>query len=196
MKPESALWQEMRAKFLLPGDRADRIENSFGEGIPDTSLCLAGEDVWVELKAPLEPKRATTVLMTSNGNHALLQSQINWFARQRQAKGVAFIIIGTDQRVMLVDGVKHADHFNTWTVKEMMSNSLDCFPRPVGKDQWRILRNVIFTAARYRRLHLHAQAQHLLSTMEREQVDGGSVARRSSRVEARPDPPRGNRRGR
>src|SRR4249919_4400266 len=100
-KPENKLWQNMRTNMLTKGDRVDRIENSVSSGAPDVNGCLAGEDVWVELKAPTEPKRAETPLMTSNGNHPLLQSQINWFARQAQAGGIAYILIRTDKRLML-----------------------------------------------------------------------------------------------
>ena len=178
MKPEARLWQVMKDKMGLPGlDRLDRVENAVISGQPDVNGCLAGEDVWVELKAPTEPKRATTVLMTSNGNHPLLQSQINWFARQRQAGGIAFILVRTDKRMMLVDGTKHADDFNKWTVSEMVTNSIAVFSVPTKQEEWRLLRNVIFTASRHRRLHHHARAQQLLDDLEREAVAGDRGAR-------------------
>lgn len=178
MKPEARLWHVMKDRMALPGvDRLDRVENAVTSGQPDVNGCLSGEDVWIELKAPKEPKRATTVLMTSNGNHQLLQSQINWFARQRQAGGIAFILVRTDKRMMLVDGTKHADDFNKWTVNVMMANSIVVFDVPTKQEDWRLLRNVIFTASRYRRLHQHARAQQLLDELEREALAGDCGAR-------------------
>lgn len=177
MKPEARLWQVMRDNMFLPGaDRADRVENAVLSGQPDVNACLAGEDVWVELKAPKEPKRASTVLMTSNGNHPLLQSQINWFAKQRQAGGIAFILVRTDKRMMLVDGTKHGDNFNKMTVEQMAAIAIYCAPVPTPHIEWRMLRNVIFTASRHRRLHHHARAQQLLDDLERR--EGGVVSDR------------------
>ncbi len=182
MKPEARLWQAMKAHMWMPGDRLDRVENAVTDGQPDVNGCLAGEDVWVELKAPTEPKRATTVLMTSNGNHQLLQSQINWFARQRQAGGIAFILVRTDHRMMLVDGTKHADAFNKFTVPQMVAASLFWSPVPTPAIEWRMLRNVIFTASRHRRLHNHASAQLMLADLERKGVAGDSLPGRAPAV--------------
>lgn len=174
MKPEARWWQNIRTNMLVRGDRMDRIENSVGSGQPDTNGCLAAEDVWIELKAPVEPKRADTPLMTSNGNHPLLQSQINWFARQAQAGGIAFILMRTDQRVILIEGTKYgtSQAFNRYTVAQMINVALMVFDLPMKQNDWRLLRNVIFTAARHRRLDQHARAQQLLDDMERERVAG------------------------
>lgn len=167
MKPEARFYQTLKSRFLLPMDRMDRIENSFGEGIPDTNMCLSGEDIWCELKAPTEPKRATTRLMTSNGNHPLLDSQINWFIRQRQAGGIGFILLRTDKRIMLVDGSLHSKEFNDWTVEQMINRSIYHVPLPMPAHEWSMLRHVTFTASRHHRLDRHASAQKLLNDMER-----------------------------
>jgi hypothetical protein len=177
MKPEARLWQSMRSKMVLPADRFDRIENSMGSGYPDVNATIAAEDVWIELKAPREPKRASTPLMTSNGNHPLLESQINWFIRQRQSGGIAFILVRTDCRIMLLDGTKHMKMFNGWTVKEMIAASLYTCDVPTKIEDWRMLRNVIFTASRYHRLHQHSKAQQLLDDMERRKLAGDSKSR-------------------
>lgn len=181
MKPEARLWQAMSKKMWMPGDRLDRIENALLSvtGQPDVNGCLAGEDVWVELKAPTEPKRPTTPLMTSNGNHPLLQSQMNWFARQKQAGGIAFILVRTDKRMMLIDGTVYGtgDHFNRYTVAQMERIALFTASVPTAQEDWRLLRNVIFTASRHRRLHHHARAQQLLDDLEREAVAGDRGAR-------------------
>ena len=168
-KPETLLWKVMKDRLPYPGDRLDRIENFVASGQPDVNGCLAGEDVWIELKAPKEPKRSTTRLMTCNGNHALLPSQVNWMIRQRQAGGIAFILVRTDKRIMLIEGTKHAEQFNSMTVPEMMLASLYQCSIPMAKDNWRMLRHVIYTASRYQRLAGHAKAQQLLDDLERGQ---------------------------
>jgi hypothetical protein len=143
--------------MLLPGDRLDRVENSVATGQPDTNGCLASEDIWCELKAPTEPKLAKTALMTSNGNHPLMDSQINWFCRQEAAGGIAFILIRTDKRLMLVDGTRHARTFNAYTVSEMVASSLFVASVPTESSDWLLLRNVMFTASRHHRKARHAQ---------------------------------------
>lgn len=183
-----------------PRDRLTRIENSVLSGAPDVNGCLEGEDVWIELKAPTEPKRATTPLLTRSGNHPLLLSQINWFAQQRQAGGIAFILLRTDKHIFLVDGTKHADTINEWTVPMFIERSTLVCPVPTPANQWGLLRNVIFTASRYRRLHQHASAQQLLLDLERgeEDVAGDRDAGRAPAVApgaAATARPRGRRRG-
>lgn len=172
MKPEARLWTAMRDKLFKPGvDRYDRIENALlsVSGQPDVNACLDGEDVWVELKAPIEPKRDDTPLLGCSANHELLQSQINWMTKQKQAGGIAFVLIRTDKRIMLIDGTTYATghHFNRYTVNQMIRVSLFHVTLPMKSDDWRLLRNVIFTASRYRRLHKHASAQLMLNDLER-----------------------------
>jgi len=165
LKPEARLWASVRTHLKRDLDRIDRVENAVADGQPDVNGCIQGEDVWIELKAPSEPKRATTALMANN--HKLLQSQVNWFARQRQAGGIAFILLRTETLLLLVDGTKHADNFNSMTVAKMKASSLFATTVPTPQQQWSLLRNVIFTASRYRRLHQHASAQLMLDELER-----------------------------
>lgn len=177
MKPETRFGNAIRNNMITPSDRYDRIENSVSFGLPDTNMCLAGEDVWAELKAPCEPKRATTPLMS--GNHPLLQSQMNWFKRQAQAGGIAFILARTDwPRTILIDGTAHGDEFNSWTLAQMLDHALWSHEGRMNPDQWKMLRNVLFTATRYRRLHRHARAQDLLNDLERGGVVGNRHPRR------------------
>lgn len=170
MKPEARFYHTMAKRMVKPLDRLDRIENSIGSGYPDTNMTLDSEDVWVELKAPTEPKRPTTPLMTSNGNHPLLDSQINWFCRQRQSGGIAFILVRTDRRIMLIDGTRWAKEFNSWTVETMVSRALFSCPVPTPLNKWRELRATIFTASRYHRLDRHQRAQQLLDELERKKL--------------------------
>lgn len=166
-KPEGKFWSTLRHKLPHATDRLDRIENDVTFGIPDVNGCLNGEDVWIELKAPKEPARATTALMTRSGNHPLLETQINWFCRQRQAGGVAFILIRTDQRIMLVEGTMYAKMFNNWTVSEMVDHSLYVCPVPTPKQEWEMLRHVIFTTCRYNRVHRDERSHKLLDDLQR-----------------------------
>ncbi len=181
MKPEARLWQAVDKNMRKPRDRLTRIENSVLSGAPDVNGCLEGEDVWIELKAPTEPKRASTPVLKRSGNHPLLLSQINWMAQQRQAGGIAFILLRTDKHIFLVNGTKHADDINNWTVNDFLEKSMLVCPVPTPVNQWGLLRNVIFTASRHRRLHQHASAQQLLLDLERGQegVAGDRDAGRS-----------------
>lgn len=122
-----------------PRDRIDRIETGVTvEGMPDVNACLDGAECWVEIKAPKEPKRATTPLFGSN--HKLSTSQRNWFKRQVIAGGRAHILVCTDVRWMLV-GAEHADALNTMTVAEMMRAASWTAMKPVrGEGPWMALR--------------------------------------------------------
>jgi len=166
-KPEGKFWSTLRQKMVLGVVRLDRIENDVTFGIPDVNGCLDGEDVWIELKAPKEPARASTPLMTRSGNHALLETQINWFRRQRQAGGIAFILVRTDKRIMLVEGTLYAKVFNTWTVGEMVDHSLFVCKVPTPKQEWEMLRHVIFTASRHHRVHRSKRSHKLLDDLQR-----------------------------
>lgn len=188
MKPEARLWQSIKTRMALPADRFDRIENSFGAGYPDLNATIDAEDIWIELKAPKEPKRATTALMTSNGNHPLMESQINWFIRQRRAGGIAFILVRTDKRILLIDGTRHAKVFNTLTVDQLYAIAILVCPVPTPQQEWRMLRATLFTASRYHRLTQHKRAQQLLDDMERRKLVGDRKPGQRDRREARREP--------
>lgn len=187
MKPEARLWQAIKNKLALPRDRFDRIENSLGSGYPDVNATIDAEDIWIELKAPAEPKRTITPLMTANGNHPLLESQINWFCRQRQAGGIAFILVRTERHLMLVDGTQHAKVFNDWTLTQMCAAAILTASVPTPRDQWRLLRATLFTASRYHRLDRHKRAQQLLDDMERRKLAGDREPGQRNRIGTRQD---------
>jgi hypothetical protein len=106
---------------MVPGDRIDRIENLVGVGHPDVNMCLSGIELWVEIKAPIEPKRPGTPLFGSN--HKLSQDQKNWLLAQRNAKGRAFIYIATQNRLLLIAS-KLADGLNEMTTPELIEHAL------------------------------------------------------------------------
>ena len=101
-------------------DRIDRIENVVLAGMPDVNYCFEGVEGWIEMKAPTEPKRASTPLFGSN--HKLSQEQKNWFKRQDNAQGRGYILIATDKRWILMMGSK-ADYINEMPVNELVKES-------------------------------------------------------------------------
>jgi hypothetical protein len=137
---ESKDYQTLKSKALEPLDRIDRIENFLVIGMPDTNVCVEGTEAWMEFKAPVEPKRATTALFGSN--HKLSQEQKNWMLRQRNAGGRCYILIATDKRWMLIDGI-HADGLNEATVGELIKWSKWYATKPIKKPQWKMLRAMI-----------------------------------------------------
>lgn len=138
---EKTDWKLLRDRMKHPRDRWDRMENGVGVGMPDINYCIAGVEGWIELKSPTEPKRPGTPLFGSN--HNVSQDQKNWFKRQIDAGGRAYILIGTDQRWLLIHG-RHADVINDMTVQDLLQNAIWTTPHPVrDASQWMVLRGVL-----------------------------------------------------
>ena len=136
---EATDYKRFKDMVLDPLDRLDRIENSMVPGMPDTNLCGEETECWIEFKSPKEPMRASTKLFGSN--HKLSLTQRNWFLRQRNAGGKAFVLIVTDKRWILMDG-KHADLINEMTIAELLDAALWHHRKPItDKKQWKILRS-------------------------------------------------------
>ena len=114
-------WLRNEVAVARLGDRLDRLENLVGAGMPDVNGCFNGSEFWIEVKAPTEPKRASTPLFGSN--HKLSQEQKNWIKRQQMANGRVHIFIATDQRKILIDG-KHAEKINEMTLAEIIGLSM------------------------------------------------------------------------
>ena len=123
-------------------DRLDRIENVVGVGTPDVNYCIDGVDGWIEMKSPKEPVRPTSKLFKFKNNHSLNQDQMNWFLRQRNADGRAFILICTNKRWMLVEG-EHADRINDMTAQEICNIACWSLPKPISVGGWLALRRVL-----------------------------------------------------
>jgi len=125
---EKVEYKWLKENVLRSPHRCDRVENLLGEGMPDVNACVkGGREFWLELKAPTEPKRATTALI-GGSNHPVLQSQKNWFLSQRKAGGIAFFWIGTDKRRMLIPGL-YADQLNEMTLTELLDAALWTQPK-------------------------------------------------------------------
>jgi len=117
---ESSAFQTLKRNVCLPRDRFERVENGLGEGMPDVNYCMEGAEGWIELKAPNLPARATTPLLKSQ--HQLSQAQVNWFIRQKQARGRAFLYIATTSDLLLIkrdDVVKHGLMLNELPLEEL-----------------------------------------------------------------------------
>lgn len=138
---ESADYKLFKKHVIGPLDRVDRIENVVIAGMPDVNLCITGTECWIEQKSPKEPKRTTTKMFGSN--HKLSVDQMNWFLRQRNAGGKAYVLIVSDKRWLLIDGI-HADKVNDMTVPELIEVALWHQPKPVrGKEKWKQLRSIL-----------------------------------------------------
>lgn len=115
MSGEARLFERLRAALLGKHERFERVENGLVEGMPDVNYCFSnGAEGWIELKAPLEPKRASTALFGSN--HEVSISQTNWFHRQFMAGGRGWLLIGTDKRFILIEGGRVAAA--SWTINK------------------------------------------------------------------------------
>jgi hypothetical protein len=121
--------------------RLDRVENVVAEGWPDANGCFESVEFHMEIKAPKEPKRATTSLFGSN--HKLLQEQKNWIKRQLNAGGLVYIYIDTGKNRLLISG-KFADELNEMTLEDLILCALWHAAVPVrNKDRWERIADVI-----------------------------------------------------
>lgn len=118
---ESNEYKWLRTNIVRPPNRIERIENVIGVGTFDCNYCVRGDEGWLEIKAPTEPKRPSTPLFGSN--HKVSQDQANWALSQRKAGGRAMFWIGTDRRRLLMSG-SLADQLNKMTVTELVEESL------------------------------------------------------------------------
>jgi len=91
------------------GDRLTRVENVVWNGMFDTNGCFGGTEFWIENKAPIEPKRGTTKLFSSN--HPFSQDQKNFALDQLRAGGSCWAFIATNFRQFLISGwwIEHAN---------------------------------------------------------------------------------------
>lgn len=138
---EKVAYTALRTALAGQGVRIDRIENLRVNGMPDVNVCINGNEIWIEIKAPTEPKRNTTALFGSA--HKLSQEQKNWIKRQIDAGGQAYLLIKTDKRYMLVHG-RWADSINERTVDDLLAVSVWHTPIPAKKDYWKKLKDLLW----------------------------------------------------
>lgn len=134
-------YQTLRLHVRMMRDRMDRMENGVGVGMPDVNYCIEGVEGWIEIKSPTEPVRPSTPLFGSN--HKLSQNQKNWFLLQRRAGGIAWVLICTNKRWMLIEGA-HADDVNTLTVEQLRGIAAwHASKYLLGPTNWTVLRGLL-----------------------------------------------------
>lgn len=122
-KAEQKLWDTMRNNKPR-GVVLNRVENYVGEGMPDVYLRVRSLATWVELKAPIAPKRETTRLM---GDQGMRQEQINWHLQSAALNLPTWILIRdtTQRRLWVVEG-RFADEVNDMTVETLDLEGIRC----------------------------------------------------------------------
>lgn len=88
------LWEPLRDNFkkIAPEIHLQRIENSVGNGVPDTNGCLEGRDFWLELKI-------------AKGNRVeLTPLQAAWLQTRAKAQGRAFVVARKGDTIRLWEG--------------------------------------------------------------------------------------------
>lgn len=118
---EQRLWDAMK-RNAPKGIWLQRIENAVGVGIPDVLAVGRGRgvDVWIELKAPISPRRSSTRLM---GDEGARPSQIGWHLKAA-VYGVEsyFLIKSSGGGLYLIDGAE-ARNVNELTETELTEQS-------------------------------------------------------------------------
>lgn len=127
MTNEAKLWSRVRHGLILAAGRADicidyaRIENGAQTGMPDVNLCVDGTEWWIELKyVQSEPKRTSTPLLGSS--HKITPAQRAWAVRRRTAGGKCAVLIGTQNRCLLLP--MGAENYNAYSVDECIHVAL------------------------------------------------------------------------
>ena len=131
---EKTDYKILKRAFKHP-DRIDRIENLVSCGMPDVNYCINGVEGWIEMKSAIERQRSTSKLL----KHKLSQAQMNWFLKQRNAGGNAFILICTEKRWMLMHG-HVADQINDLTADHLWQNTVWKSEKPITKEALEELR--------------------------------------------------------
>ena len=141
MTRESDTFAKLRQHVFLPTERLERVENGLVDGMPDVNFCAAGVEGWIELKAPIEPQRASTSLFGSN--HKIGIAQANWFLKQRLAGGRAFLLIETNQWLLLLAGRDVAESgldLNKRPLQQLIGIALWARKKPISPIEWHSLR--------------------------------------------------------
>ncbi len=110
---EQKLWDSMRA--AQPKGRGlwmQRIENSVGEGIPDVLVMgRQGAVCWVELKAPVRPKRETTAFL--GVKQGVRISQENWHVKAHSLEQKSYVLIRDDHNKLYLVDNSHVASLNS-----------------------------------------------------------------------------------
>lgn len=121
-KEEQKLWDTMLHN-KPPRVKLDRVENYVGVGMPDVYLRTSGRATWIELKAPIAPKRPDTRLL---GDKGLRQEQINWHLQSAQMYLPTYVLIRDDRKRLWVVKGKFAKGVNDMTAAELDQFGIRC----------------------------------------------------------------------
>lgn len=101
--------------------RLERIENLVGQGTPDLHVMVDGRSCWLELKAPIRPKRASTRLL---GTEGLNQDQLNWFLEAARLDIPAYVLVRDDTREIFLVPARHCEGINELTAAQLRAVSV------------------------------------------------------------------------
>jgi hypothetical protein len=119
-KPEQRFWDTIRRNT----DKAiyiERIENSAGDGTPDTIALHRGLVSWLELKTGNVPVRAETRVQWRT---PLTVPQRNWHLTWKQNGGISYILARVGMSNYLIPGAD-AERINDINVKLLSPFRLD-----------------------------------------------------------------------
>lgn len=120
-RQEQRLWDTFK-RHMPKTWKADRVENSVAEGMPDVHLMVEGRCVWLELKAPNRPLRDTSTLFKKSDG--LRATQKNWFFEAAKRKIPAFVLIRDSLGVIYLIPADKADNLDGLSCNEMRAISL------------------------------------------------------------------------
>lgn len=120
-------------KNKLRGHWLQRIENVVVDGMPDVHLTIPRQNellqplrgqfesnakqIWLELKAPIRPKRKTTTLLKNQG---LRRSQINWHLKAASLRLPVYTVIRDDHRQLYCVHCSMAAELNDIPLDDML----------------------------------------------------------------------------
>lgn len=110
MKEATHVWQPLRDNFkkLAPDIHLQRIENSVGNGVPDTNGCWRGREFWIELKVARGLKVELTPLQAAWLRTRALAGGNSWVLAR---KGDVFRLWSGDLAyAVMVHGWNFGDH--------------------------------------------------------------------------------------
>jgi hypothetical protein len=115
---EQRLWDTFRkhgGRIL----RLERVENVMLNGMPDVYAKASGK--WIELKAPIAPKKESTRVMGAEG---LSNDQKNWHLVAHQCGRKTYILIRDSNNSLYLIPGEFSDLMNDWNAEELRLHSV------------------------------------------------------------------------
>lgn len=118
----------------------ERVENGVGVGTADVNYVIRGVEGWIELKAPVLPKRRSSPVLT--GACQLNPEQVNWHMRRAALGGRTFIFVSAQPYRWLVDGVR-AKEINNWDTDQFCDWAHFWYDENWKPPQWNALIRIL-----------------------------------------------------